>query len=107
MSTKSLGNNLYFVVFIDDYSRMTWVYFLRQKSDLFQVFKTFKQMIEIQIGLKIRTLRTKNRGEYTSQEFNTFYSETSIFHQLSISYSPQQYGVSERKNRMLWKLLDV
>lgn len=104
MSTKSLGNNLYFVLFIDDYTRMTWVYFLKQKSEVFSVFKRFKQMIEVQSGLKIKVLRTDNGGEYTSNEFKAFCDEFGIVHQLTIPYSPQQNGVAERKNRTVMEM---
>lgn len=104
MSTESLGNNLYFVLFIDDYTRMTWVYFLKQKSEVFSVFKRFKQMIEVQSGLKIKVLRTDNGGEYTSNEFKAFCDEFGIVHQLTIPYSPQQNGVAERKNRTVMEM---
>lgn len=64
-------------------------------------------MIKIQTRLKIRTLRTNNGGEYTSQDFNNFCTKTCIFHQLTIPYSPQQNGESERKNITVMEMLDV
>ena len=48
MQTPSIGNNLYFITFIDDYSRKTWVYFLKHKLEAFKVFKQFKVMVEKQ-----------------------------------------------------------
>lgn len=53
MSTKFPIGNLYFVLFINDINIMTWVYFLRQKLEAFNVFKNFKRIIEVQIGQKI------------------------------------------------------
>ncbi|RVX19280.1 Retrovirus-related Pol polyprotein from transposon TNT 1-94 [Vitis vinifera] len=104
MSTASLSNNVYFALFIDDLSRMTWVYFLKTKSQVLSVFKSFKKMVETQSGQKVKVLRTDNGGEYTSKEFNVFCQEAIIVHQLTAPYSPQQNGVSERKNRTRGKL---
>ncbi|KAL0393107.1 UNVERIFIED_CONTAM: hypothetical protein Sradi_2533500 [Sesamum radiatum] len=46
MRTPSHEQNRYFILFIDDYSRMTWVYFMREKSEVFKVFKKFKNLVE-------------------------------------------------------------
>ncbi|RVW82648.1 Retrovirus-related Pol polyprotein from transposon TNT 1-94 [Vitis vinifera] len=97
MSTASLSNNVYFALFIDDLSRMTWVYFLKTKSQVFSVFKSFKKMVETQSGQNVKVLRTDNGGEYISN--NVFCQETGIVHQLTAPYSPQQDGVSERKKQ--------
>ena len=43
MPEASLGGNKYFITFIDDYSRMTWMYFMKEKSDVFTIFKRFQQ----------------------------------------------------------------
>ena len=50
MRTPSHHNNRYFILFIDDFSRMTWVYFLKVKSEAFGIFKKFKVLIENQSG---------------------------------------------------------
>ncbi|KAL6332552.1 hypothetical protein AAG906_008972 [Vitis piasezkii] len=54
MSTASLSNNVYFALFIDDLSRMTWVYFLKTKSQVLSVFKSFKKMVETQSGQNVK-----------------------------------------------------
>ena len=59
---KSLGRSIYFLLFIDDYSRMSWVYFLQHKSQTFQKFQNIKVMVENQSGCHIKVLRT-NRGD--------------------------------------------
>lgn len=46
MSILSYGNNLHFILFIDDFSCMIWVYFMRQKSEVFTIFKKFKSLVE-------------------------------------------------------------
>ncbi|KAL3612663.1 hypothetical protein D5086_003683 [Populus alba] len=104
MSTASLSNNLYFILFIDDFSRMTWVYFLKTKSQELFMFSNFKKLVETQCDQKIKKLRTDNGGEYTSKEFSVFCQEAGIVHQLTVPYSPQQNGVLERKNRTVMEM---
>ena len=59
----SLLGSLYYVTFIDDFSRNTWLYFLKNKSKFISKFKEFKALVENQIGKKIKVLRTGNGGE--------------------------------------------
>lgn len=101
METESHGGNRYFLTSIDDYSRKTWVYFLKQKSEAFGVFKEFKVYVEKQSGLSLRCFRTDRGGEYTSNAFVDFCKNHGIKHQLTTSYSSQQNGISERKNRTI------
>ena len=61
----SLGRCKYFLLFVDDFSRMTWVYFLKQNSEAFEKFKTFRQLIENEVKDNISSLRTENGGEFT------------------------------------------
>ena len=60
MRTKDIEGELYFMLLIDDYTRMTWVYFLKKKLEAFEWFKTFKEMVENETDLKIKTLRSDN-----------------------------------------------
>ncbi|KAI5323714.1 hypothetical protein L3X38_032786 [Prunus dulcis] len=99
MQTASMSENRYFLLFIDDCTRMAWVYFLRNKSNAFECFKKFKAMIELQSGYKVKSLRSDRGGEFMSNEFHEYYSEVGILRQLTVAYSPQQNGVAERKNR--------
>ncbi|KAM1496365.1 hypothetical protein ACFXTO_030979 [Malus domestica] len=101
MQTSSLSGNRYFITFIDDFSRMCWVYFLRNKSEAFYVFKKFKAMVELQSGYHVKKLRTDRGGEFNSNEFGKFCEDLGIERQLTIAYSPQQNGVAERKNRTI------
>lgn len=64
----SRNGALYFVTFIDDYSRNTWLYLMRHKSQVFEMFKLWKAQVERQRGKKVKCLRTDNGGEYTSKE---------------------------------------
>ena len=74
MSSVSLRGYEYYVTFIDDHSKKTWIYFLKRKKseEVLQRFQEFKSLVENQIGRKIRVLRSDNRGEYTSKEFDGF-----------------------------------
>ena len=65
MSSNSLSRYAYYVYFIDDYSRKTWIYFLKTKDELFSKFKEFKAVIENHTENKIKTLMSDNGGEFT------------------------------------------
>jgi len=89
------------LTFIDDFSRYTWVYFLRQKSEVFEHLKDFKALVENQSTRKIKILRTDNGGEYVSRNVQTLCSEAGIQLQHTIPYTPQHNRVAEQKNKSL------
>ena len=66
MPVNSLGGHLYYLTFTDDYSRKTWIYFLKKKDEVFSWFRHFKALIENQTEKKIKILRTDNGTEYES-----------------------------------------
>ena len=80
---------------------MTWVYFLKQKSEAFEKFKNFRQLIENEVMEKIDTLRTDNGREFTSNEFKMYCMDNGIKIHLNNVYTPQKNGVVERMNRTL------
>jgi hypothetical protein len=67
MSQKSLSGCEYYLTFIDDYSRKTWIYFLKAKSMVFAQFQEFRALVENQLGKRIKVLRSDNGGEYSSR----------------------------------------
>ncbi|CAL2244935.1 unnamed protein product [Prunus armeniaca] len=99
LKIESLSGNRYFLLFTDDFTRMSWVYFIRNKSSALECFRKFKAMTELQSGYKIKGLRSDRGGEFLPGEFNKFCEESGIQRQLTMAYSPQQNGVAERKNR--------
>ncbi|CAL9021568.1 unnamed protein product [Prunus brigantina] len=111
MQTTTKSGNRYFLTFIDDSTRMCWIYavrfatptiyFLRYKSEVFSVFKKFKAMVELQSVYKLKKLRSDKGGEYTSTEFSKFCDDMGMERQLTVAHSPQQNGVAERKNRSI------
>ena len=72
MQTPSLTGNVYFMTFIDDFSQKTWVYLLKQKSQSFHVFKSFKAMVEKESDRFIKVLRSNRGVEYMSNDFVKF-----------------------------------
>nr|KYP60023.1 Retrovirus-related Pol polyprotein from transposon TNT 1-94 [Cajanus cajan] len=83
---------------------MTWVYFLKIKSEVFGIFKKFKALVEKQSGKQIKALRSDRGKEYTSREFDKFCEDEGIERQLTVAYTPQQNGVSERKNHTVMEM---
>ncbi|KAL4309595.1 hypothetical protein GQ457_01G033490 [Hibiscus cannabinus] len=104
MKTSSMNGSKYFVLFIDDLTRMCWVYFLKSKLNVLSTFKEFKIFVENQSDCKLKVLRTDNGGEYVSNEFNDFYRDSGILHQLIVPRTPQQNGVCERRNRTILEM---
>jgi transposase InsO family protein len=105
MPSSSISGYVYYVSFIDNYSRKTWVYFLKSKDEVFNKFKEFKTLIENLYERKIKILRSDNGGEYTSKEFVNFYKDVGIKRELTTPYNPRQNGVAERKNRMIMEVV--
>uniref|UniRef100_A0A2N9FJA4 Integrase catalytic domain-containing protein n=1 Tax=Fagus sylvatica TaxID=28930 RepID=A0A2N9FJA4_FAGSY len=91
----------YYLVFVDEFTKFTWVYLLKHKSDTFHTFTQFQAMVHTQFSLPIKTIRTDCGGEFTSNQFNQFCASKGMIHQVSCPHTPQQNGVAERKHRHL------
>jgi hypothetical protein len=94
----------YYVIFIDNYSRFTWFYPLRLKSDFFSVFLTFQKMVENQCQQKIASFQCDGGGEFISNQFVSHLAECGIRQLISCPYTPQQNGIAERKHRHITEL---
>ena len=97
----SMIQTKYSLIFIDDFSRYCWVYFLKLKFEVFDLFKVFRALVENQSEKKLKILIYDNGGEYVKSEFIHYCKDASIQMQHYIPYTPQQNGVVERKNRSL------
>ncbi|KAK8931024.1 hypothetical protein KSP39_PZI016079 [Platanthera zijinensis] len=97
----TLLGHRYYVTFIDDFSRMTWVYLMKNRSELLSIFQHLWNEIFTQFSVRLKCLRTDNGREYMSQSMSSFLSDKGIIHQTSCPDTPQQNGVAERKNRHL------
>ena len=69
---RSLGHNKYILKFIDDFTRKTWIYLLKENFKAFNKFKEFKVLIERQSGCNIKILRSDREEEFTSNEFYNY-----------------------------------
>jgi hypothetical protein len=95
MLIPSTNGNKYIMTFIDDYTRMCWVYLLKDKSQDFETFKKFHVWIQNEAQSRIGSLRTNNGIDYTSNEFEIYLLQHGIKHQNTVTYNPQQNGVDE------------
>ncbi|CAM8920561.1 unnamed protein product [Rhodiola kirilowii] len=103
-ASPSLGNKKYVVTYIDDCSRFCYVYLLNSKDEALDKFKIYKSEVELQKGTSIKKLRTDRGGEY----FNpSYFQSVGIIHETTAPYTPQQNGVSERKNRALKQMVNA
>jgi len=98
MSVSSHSKYVYYDSFIDDYSRKTWIYFLKYKDEVFGKFKEFKALIENHFEKKMKTLRSNNGGEFTLGEFNDLSTSLGNKRELSPPYNLQHNSIVERKN---------
>ncbi|GLU00272.1 hypothetical protein SLE2022_176510 [Rubroshorea leprosula] len=105
INPTSNGGKQYFITFVDDYSRKTWVYLLQTKSEALAAFKNFKVLAENEVGRSIKVLRTDRGGEFNSKEFADFCESNGIKRQLTAAYTPQQNGVCERRNRTIMNMV--
>ena len=106
-NTMTRGGKRFYITFIDDYSKYTRVYLLRNKDETIDIFIKYKNEIENQLSKKIKTHRFDRGGEYESNPFNTFCEEHGIIYETTPPYSPKSNGVAERKNRTLKEMMNV
>ncbi|GJU18062.1 zinc finger, CCHC-type containing protein [Tanacetum coccineum] len=102
-ATPSLGNKKYFVIFIDDASRFCYIYLLHIKDEALDKFKVFKTEVELQQVSLIKRFRTDKGGEYMG---TLYFQSISIIYVTTAPYTPQQNGISERKNRVLKEMVN-
>ena len=81
----SFGRKKYYVSFIDDYSKFTWIYLLKKRSDVLQVFTNFQNLVERQLNSKILAMQTDWGGEY--EKLNSFFHKIGISHHVSCPHA--------------------
>ncbi|GJU35966.1 retrovirus-related pol polyprotein from transposon TNT 1-94 [Tanacetum coccineum] len=101
MRVASVNGKKYILVIVDDYSRFTWVKFLRSKDEAPDFIIKFLKMIQVRLQVTVRRIRTDNGTEFVNQTLREYYEKIGISHETSVARSPQQNGVVERRNRML------
>ena len=98
-SVSSIGGSRYFVVFVDDYSRYSWIFNMKHRSELLQVYSNFVKMVETQFSKRIKIFRSDNALEYTQYAFQAVLHSYGTIHQLTCLCTSQQNGRAERKLR--------
>ncbi|GJX28086.1 putative ribonuclease H-like domain-containing protein [Tanacetum coccineum] len=99
-SVRSLNHKTYCLVITDDFSRFSWVFFLRTKDETSGILKDFIRQIENQLNQKVKTIRCDNGTEFKNRDFIEFCGSKGIKREYSNARTPQQNGVAERKNRI-------
>ncbi|GJV08570.1 retrovirus-related pol polyprotein from transposon TNT 1-94 [Tanacetum coccineum] len=101
MRVASINGKRYILVIVDDYSRFTWVRFLKTKDEApAAIIKCIKN-IQVRLNATIRNVRTDNGTEFVNQTLREWYENVGITHQTSAARTPQHNGVVERRNRTL------
>lgn len=103
-SVPNVSGARWFVSFIDDCTRVTWIFLLKNKSDVSTVLPNFLSMVKNQFGVSIKRFRSDNARDYFNQILTPFFQREGIIHESSCVHTPQQNGIAERKNG---HLLDV
>ncbi|KAK2402491.1 cysteine-rich RECEPTOR kinase [Trifolium repens] len=101
MQVESLGGRRYAFVVVDDFSRYTWISFLKEKSDTFEEFKELCIRLQREKDSSIIRIRSDHGKEFQNSKFAEFCSTEGIAHEFSSPITPQQNGVVERKNRTI------
>nr|GEY44856.1 retrovirus-related Pol polyprotein from transposon TNT 1-94 [Tanacetum cinerariifolium] len=101
MRIGSINGKRYVLVIVDDYSRYTWVHFLRSKDEAPEVIIKFLKRITVLLQSPVIIIRTDNGREFKNQVLKEYFDTVGISHQMSSIRTPQQNGVVERCNRTL------
>ncbi|GKD83273.1 retrovirus-related pol polyprotein from transposon TNT 1-94 [Tanacetum coccineum] len=97
MRVASVNGKKYILVIVDDYSRFTWVKFLRSKDEAPDFIIKFLKMIQLRLKVPVRRIRTDNGTEFVNQTLREYYEKVGISHETSVARSPHQNGVVERR----------
>jgi IS30 family transposase len=101
----SISKASYFVTFIDECTRMTWISLLHKKSDVFTAFQEFHSMVGTQYQKQVRSWQTDNAMEFLDTSVQKYLHHHGIRRQTSCTYTPQQNGLAERKNRQILEVV--
>jgi transposase InsO family protein len=113
--TTTRNDHVYFISFIDNYSRYCYIYLIKEKSQALDTFKSFKSEVELQLNKMIKDVRSDHGGEYYGRSdgsgeqrpgpFAKFLEDNGIVPQYTMPNSPTMNGVAERRNRTLMEMV--
>ena len=95
------GGNRYFITFIDDFSKYSYVYLMKNKSDAFEKLSIFLKEVENTFDKKVKRFRTDRGKEYDTLGLNNYIQSLGVVHETTAPYSPSSNGAAKRKNRIL------
>ncbi|KAJ9539187.1 hypothetical protein OSB04_031920 [Centaurea solstitialis] len=101
VNVQSIAGKKYTLVIVDEYSKYTWVFFLRSKSDAPEEIILFVRKMERLNNLTVRSIRSDHGTEFKNSTLETFFDQKGISQNFSSVRTPQQNGVAERRNRTL------
>lgn len=101
MRVQSINRKKYVLVIVKEYSRFTWVNFLRIKDEALEVIIKLIKQLQVKLNKAVIIIRTDNGTEFVNKQLAQFYKSLGITHQKSVPRTPQQNGVVERRNRTL------
>jgi hypothetical protein len=97
VKTASINRKKYGLVIVDDYSRWTWVKFLKHKDESHFVFSTFCSQVQTKMNYKIVRVRSYHGGEFENKHFENLFDVNGISHDFSCPITPEKNGVVESK----------
>ncbi|GKB18715.1 putative ribonuclease H-like domain-containing protein [Tanacetum coccineum] len=98
---SSLMNKKYCLVVTENYSRFTWVFFLKTKDETSEILKNFIKEIENLVDKKVKIIRSDNGIEFENKVMDDFCSEKVIKREYIVARTPQQNSIAERRNKTL------
>ncbi|GJW63207.1 retrovirus-related pol polyprotein from transposon TNT 1-94 [Tanacetum coccineum] len=101
LRVQSINGKKYILVIVDDYSRFTWVNFLRSKDETPAFVANLLKQLQVGLNKTVWFVRTDNGTEFVNKDLTDFYESVGITHEKTVSRTPQQNGVVERRNRTL------
>ncbi|GJT69136.1 retrovirus-related pol polyprotein from transposon TNT 1-94 [Tanacetum coccineum] len=99
MRVDSINGKMCILMIVDDYSKFTWVRFLKTKDEAPAAIIKCVKNIQVRLNATVRNVRTDNETEFVNQTLREWYENVGITHQTSVARTPQQNGVVERQNR--------
>ncbi|GJU08783.1 retrovirus-related pol polyprotein from transposon TNT 1-94 [Tanacetum coccineum] len=104
MKVQSINGRKYILVIVDDFSRLTWVKFLRSKDEVSEFVIKFLNMIQVRLNATIRNIKIDNGTEFVNQTLKAYYKEVRFSHQTSVARTLQQNGIVKIQNRTLMEV---
>ncbi|GJS00449.1 retrovirus-related pol polyprotein from transposon TNT 1-94 [Tanacetum coccineum] len=101
LRVQSINGKKYILVIVDDYSRFTWVKFLRSKDETLAFVINLLKQLQVGLNKTVRFVRTDNGTEFVNKDLTDYYESVGITHEKTVPRTPQQNGVVERRNRTL------